>query len=65
MRTNTAGSRAPASAFESVALHVGGQFRAGFTLSPEIAALSMSGSSIIVAVNAIWLRRLRLPDEQR
>jgi P-type Cu2+ transporter len=36
----------------------------GFTLSPEIAALSMSGSSIIVAVNAIALKRLRLPDEQ-
>ena len=35
----------------------------GFTLSPAIAALSMSGSSIIVAVNAIALRRLRLPDK--
>ncbi|MGB0093176.1 MAG: heavy metal translocating P-type ATPase [Solirubrobacteraceae bacterium] len=35
---------------------------AGFTLSPAIAALSMSGSSIIVAVNAIALKRLRLPD---
>jgi Cu2+-exporting ATPase len=34
----------------------------GFTLSPAIAALSMSGSSIIVAVNAIALRRLRFPD---
>jgi P-type Cu2+ transporter len=30
-------------------------------LSPEIAALSMSGSSIIAALNAVWLRRLRLP----
>lgn len=30
------------------------------TLSPEIAALSMSGSSVIVAVNALMLRRLRL-----
>jgi Cu2+-exporting ATPase len=36
----------------------------GITLSPAIAALSMSGSSIIVAVNAISLRRLRLPDDQ-
>src|SRR4051812_44052857 len=36
----------------------------GFTLSPAIAALSMSGSSIIVAVNAISLRRLPLPDTQ-
>jgi Cu2+-exporting ATPase len=35
----------------------------GFTLSPEIAAISMSGSSVIVAVNAIALRRLGLPDE--
>jgi Cu2+-exporting ATPase len=35
----------------------------GFTLSPEIAALSMSGSSIIVALNAISLRRLHLPEQ--
>jgi Cu2+-exporting ATPase len=35
----------------------------GFTLSPAVAALSMSGSSIIVAVNAISLKRLRLPDQ--
>jgi Cu2+-exporting ATPase len=34
----------------------------GFTLTPVIAALSMSGSSIIVAVNAIALKRLRLAD---
>jgi P-type Cu2+ transporter len=33
----------------------------GFTVSPALAALSMSGSSIIVAVNAISLKRLRLP----
>ena len=31
-----------------------------FTLSPEIAALSMSGSSIIVAVNALMLKRTKL-----
>lgn len=30
------------------------------TLSPEIAALSMSGSSVIVAVNALLLKRTRL-----
>jgi len=30
-------------------------------LRPEIAALSMSGSSLIVAVNALALKRLRLP----
>lgn len=33
----------------------------GISLSPEIAALTMSGSSVIVAVNAILLKRLRLP----
>jgi Cu2+-exporting ATPase len=33
----------------------------GLTLSPEIAAISMSGSSVLVAVNAIALKRLRLP----
>ena len=33
----------------------------GVSLSPEIAALLMSGSSVIVAVNALLLKRLRLP----
>jgi Cu2+-exporting ATPase len=33
----------------------------GLVLRPEIAALSMSGSSFIVATNAILLKRLRLP----
>jgi len=32
----------------------------GFILRPEISALAMSGSSIIVAVNAVLLRRARL-----
>ncbi|MFJ2028120.1 heavy metal translocating P-type ATPase [Streptosporangium sp. NPDC087985] len=32
----------------------------GLMLRPEIAALSMSGSSVIVAVNALALKRLRL-----
>jgi Cu2+-exporting ATPase len=31
-----------------------------FTLSPEVAALSMSGSSAIVAINALMLKRTRL-----
>ena len=31
-------------------------------LRPEMAALSMSGSSVIVAVNALLLKRLHLPD---
>ena len=34
----------------------------GLSLSPEVAALSMSGSSVIVAVNAFLLKRLRLPS---
>jgi Cu2+-exporting ATPase len=33
----------------------------GLTLRPEIAAITMAGSSIIVAVNALALKRLRLP----
>lgn len=33
----------------------------GLMLRPEIAAISMSGSSVIVAVNALLLKRLRLP----
>ena len=35
----------------------------GLVLRPEIAALSMSGSSFIVAMNALLLKRLRLPKE--
>jgi P-type Cu2+ transporter len=34
----------------------------GFTLRPEIGAILMSGSSILVALNAIDLRRLHLPS---
>jgi Cu2+-exporting ATPase len=33
----------------------------GLVLRPEIAALTMSGSSLIVAVNALLLKRLELP----
>jgi Cu2+-exporting ATPase len=36
----------------------------GFTLSPAVGALSMSGSSVIVALNAVALRRLRLPEDE-
>ncbi|OYX58704.1 MAG: copper-translocating P-type ATPase [Micrococcales bacterium 32-70-13] len=36
----------------------------GIMLSPEIAAISMSGSSVIVAVNALLLKRLRLPAQE-
>jgi Cu2+-exporting ATPase len=35
----------------------------GLTLRPEIAAISMSGSSVLVAVNALALRRLSLPRD--
>ncbi len=33
----------------------------GLTLRPEIAALSMSGSTVLVALNALLLKRLELP----
>jgi Cu2+-exporting ATPase len=35
----------------------------GLTLRPEIAAITMAGSSIIVAVNALALKRLPLPPQ--
>ncbi len=34
----------------------------GLMLRPEIAALTMSGSSFLVAMNALLLKRLRLPE---
>jgi Cu2+-exporting ATPase len=36
----------------------------GLVLTPEIAALTMSGSSLLVAVNALSLKRLRLPAKR-
>jgi Cu2+-exporting ATPase len=50
--------------YNSLALPVaGGVFEPlGFVLRPEVGAISMAGSSIIVAVNAVALKRLRLPD---
>ncbi|HEX5859856.1 MAG TPA: heavy metal translocating P-type ATPase [Microbacterium sp.] len=33
----------------------------GFVLRPEVGAIAMAGSSIIVALNAVALKRLRLP----
>jgi P-type Cu2+ transporter len=36
----------------------------GFVLRPEVGAISMAGSSVIVALNAIALKRLRLPEEK-
>ena len=35
----------------------------GLVLRPEIAALSMSGSTVIVTVNALLLKRLKLPAQ--
>jgi Cu2+-exporting ATPase len=37
----------------------------GFVLRPEVGAISMSASSVIVAVNAIMLKRLRLPHPEK
>jgi Cu2+-exporting ATPase len=37
----------------------------GLVLRPEIAALSMSGSSLIVALNALTLKRLPLPKAEQ
>lgn len=31
-----------------------------FVLSPEVAALSMSGSTLVVAINALMLKRTKL-----
>ncbi len=53
--------------YNSIALPIAaGVFVAPFalTLRPELAALAMSGSSVIVAVNALLLRRLRLPQAE-
>jgi P-type Cu2+ transporter len=36
----------------------------GFVLRPEVGAISMAGSSIIVALNAVSLKRLRLPHRE-
>lgn len=36
----------------------------GLVLRPEIAALTMSGSSLLVAVNALMLKRLHLPASE-
>ena len=35
----------------------------GFVLRPEVGSISMSGSSVIVAVNAVALKRLKLPGQ--
>lgn len=49
--------------YNSLALPVAGGILepVGFMLRPEVGAISMSGSSVIVALNAVALKRLRLP----
>lgn len=49
--------------YKAIALPIAaGVFAPAVVLRPEIAALTMSGSSSLVAVNALLLKRLRLPD---
>ncbi|MEW2081036.1 heavy metal translocating P-type ATPase [Streptomyces sp. NPDC005283] len=53
--------------YNTIALPIAaGVFEPAFALvlRPEIAALSMSGSSVIVAANALALKRLRLPGAE-
>jgi Cu2+-exporting ATPase len=49
--------------YNAIALPIAAGVFAPFdlVLRPEIAALSMSGSSVLVAVNALLLKRLRIP----
>jgi P-type Cu2+ transporter len=51
--------------YNSLALPIaGGVFEPlGFVLRPEVGAISMSGSSVLVALNAVSLKRLRLPAD--
>jgi Cu2+-exporting ATPase len=53
--------------YNSLALPIaGGVFEPlGFVLRPEVGAISMSGSSVIVALNAVALKRLPLPETRR
>jgi Cu2+-exporting ATPase len=53
--------------YNSLALPIaGGVFEPlGFVLRPEVGAISMSGSSVLVALNAVALKRLRLPRSDR
>jgi Cu2+-exporting ATPase len=51
--------------YNTIALPIAaGVFAPALILRPEIAALSMSGSSFLVAVNALLLKRLRLPSAE-
>ena len=51
--------------YNAIALPIGAGVFAptfGLVLRPELAAISMAGSSLIVAVNALMLKRLHLPQ---
>ncbi len=51
--------------YNAIALPIGAGVFAptfGLVLRPELAAISMAGSSLIVAVNALMLKRLQLPQ---
>lgn len=52
--------------YNSLALPVaGGLFEPlGVVLRPEVGAISMSGSSVLVALNAVALKRLKLPGSE-
>jgi P-type Cu2+ transporter len=45
----------------AIPIAVGAFAPLGFSLNPAIGAAAMSGSSLIVAVKALLLRRLKLP----
>lgn len=46
-------------AYNAVAFPLAAGVLYPFVLSPEVAAISMSGSTLIVAVNALMLKRLK------
>ena len=47
----------------AIPMAAGITFGTGFLMTPAIGAVFMSASTIIVAVNALLLKRLRLPDQ--
>ncbi len=52
-------------AYNVVAFPVAAGLFYPFTISPEVAAISMSGSSAIVAINALLLKRTKLEGVRR
>jgi Cu2+-exporting ATPase len=47
-------------AYNVVAFPMAAEVLSPFVISPEVAALAMSGSSALVSVNALLLKRTRL-----